>query len=194
MRNNHFSMQSQNFTRQHERVFEATELHPDRDVGSKSTRVLQSIELYMENKSILLFDALKIKSVKGEKRGKVSPSLNHAAERRPVLWNVTAIPKQARQQHFANFPGHTGYPRLSAQWRASFRRSGWGLSFCTSLKLPSDALASVPADHAAECLSFVEFSSFGAIMANNCSLFLTHSRDDWLFKHVFLLSPDVTVG
>lgn len=39
----------------------------------------------MENKLILLFDVLKIKLVKGEKRGKVSLLLNYVVERRFVF-------------------------------------------------------------------------------------------------------------
>lgn len=40
----------------------------------------------------------------------------------------------------------------------------WGLSFCISIKFPSDA--SAPIDNTVECVGFVEFSTGRTIAAN----------------------------
>ena len=58
----------------------------------------------------------------------------------------------------------------------------WHLSFCISIKFPSDVNASAPAYNTSESVGFVEFSSCGATVANmcshaNCPLPFTCNRD-----------------
>lgn len=134
-------------------------LHPVM-VVHKSVRVLKFIGLYSKNKSILLYDHLKIQFLKGRKEThNVMESMQQNAG--PVTWNAT----------FTNVCVNKLYSSIQVTSGFDYDEDShsigleWGLSFCISIKLPSDALASVTADNTVERVSFVEFSSFGAIMA-----------------------------